>query len=500
MIDAHKLTIHLERVQFKDFKSKTEAVIAGLQEEILQKQRDIQELETRFVKNKFESAVEHHHMKDEHDDLRKKLVGEKLMHGADHAQEEDIISSQSAQIRELEESIKTFREKVSGLEDQLGERTGSLQNLTKDYNTSKVEWMAKSTLLTNQLKSKSTTIAEKEGILSELGIMLTNKDHTLAEKESAMKNLGVDLSLASKTIEEKEKVLKEFGERLNDQNVSLEEKAALIEERENKIALLTEGQEAANRSIVEKQRQLDELNAAMRQDRDAHNAAKDHFEASIEEMKQNVYEASEEANDIKRQLDVARANGEELTELQAKYDECIHSSSIAESQLYAAQTNLETLSSTKEELEAKLKSAERELKTAERRGKKDKAAKAAAQAVSLLQVASIERAESEAGEKGRQLEEAEKNLANIKQQMESCKRDLEGRLDKTSAGYLETKQVSLSCRLHQHDDSSPLTQPSFPLLGSLIAGAQRAEGPVRGDLRVRRREEEGTGSCGSEIG
>jgi chromosome segregation ATPase len=441
VIDAHKLTIHQERVQFKKFKSETEASIAGLKEEILQKQIDIQELEARFVRNKFASAVDHHHMKDEQDDLRKKLVGEKLMHGADHAQEEDIISSQNSQIRELEESIQAFREKVSGLEDQLGERTGSLEHLTKDYNTSRVEWTAKSKLLTNQLKSKSSTIAEKESMLSDLSTTLLDKDTTIQEKERALEGLGIDLSTANKTLGEKEDILKEFGERLNDQSTTLASKTALIEERENKIAMLTESQNAANKSIVEKQRQLDDLNAAVRQDRDAHNAAKDHFEASIEEMKQRAYEASEEADDYKRQLEIARENGEELTELQAKYNECVHTSSLAESQLNAARTNLDTLSSTKEELEAKLESAERELKTAERRDKQGKAATVAAQAVSLLQVASIERAEEEAGEKGRQLEEAEKNLANIKQQMESCKQELEGKLDKTSAGYLQTKQV-----------------------------------------------------------
>ena len=344
------------------------------------------------------------------------------------------------------------------MQSQLEKREGSLENLTKDYNTSKVEWIAKSNILTNQLKSKSTTIAEKEIMLSELGATLMDKIKTIEEKESALEGLGVDLSTANKTLEERQAILKEFGQKLLDKSSTIAEKTALIEERENKIAVLTESQNAANKSVAEKQRQLDELNAAVRSDREAHNAAKVFFEASIADMEQRVYEAGEETNDAKKKLDVARENDKttayELTGLQTKYEESLHSSSMAESQLDVLQSNMESLSSTKEELEGKLKSAERELKTAELRDKQGKATRAAAQAVSLLQVTSIERAEDEASEKARQLEEAESNLEEIKRQMEACKKGLEGELDKTSAGYLETKKALTDLKAQFAETSS----------------------------------------------
>ena len=126
VIDAHKLAIHQEREKFKTYKSETEASIASLKEDILKKQNDIIHLEESYVKDKFTNAMNRHHMKDEADGLKKKVVGDKLMHGADHAHEEDIIESQATQIMELEDSIMVFREKVVGLEVGLRGRGRSL--------------------------------------------------------------------------------------------------------------------------------------------------------------------------------------------------------------------------------------------------------------------------------------------------------------------------------------------------------------------------------------
>ena len=204
-------------------------------------------------------------------------------------------------------------------------------------------------------------------------------------------------------------------------------------------------------SLAKKDEQLAALNEKIEKDEETRQAAEGSLNDSIGELNRSLREEERIKESLANEYEAAKKDAsisaDELEVLRAKL-------ACAESQASATTTTVKTLENqvatyldSQSELEAKLLEAEKELEQANGKNSKSAAAKAASQALSLLQMSAIEKAESSAAERARQLDEAENKLEELRMQVQQCKSSAQSAGEK--AKLLESLQVqmeeTLSC-------------------------------------------------------
>ena len=143
-------------------------------------------------------------------------------------------------------------------------------------------------------------------------------------------------------------------------------------------------------------------------------------------------------------------SADELGALRAKLADAESQASATATTVQTLQSEVETYTDSQSELEAKLIAAEEELARANGKNSKSAAAKVAGQALSLLQMSAIEKAETAAAERARQLDEAENKLEELRMQVEQCKSSDQNAEEK--AKQLESLQSQMDETLSYSSD------------------------------------------------